>query len=127
MLFRSQQASTLLTIRFGILARLVTITQDSARRLILTSDFSDPPVMQATVSEGGHFVLWNKTQTNGNYQIGDFKDEHELFCDKIGEHKHDVDGGIATPVIDTSTASAGSGAAFDNRPAYYELAYIIKL
>ena len=107
--------------------RVYPRTHDDARRLILTSNYSDPPVMQTPISSSGHFVLWNKTQTNGNYQTGDFKDEHVLFCNEIGEHKHDISGGITTPVIDTSTASAGSGAAFDNRPAYYELAYIIKL
>jgi len=102
-------------------------TDNSVYRLILTNDYSDPAVIQVNIGGAGYFALLNGPQTNGHYQTGDFTDAHKLRCIEAVNHTHDVAGGIATPVIDTSTASAGIGAAFDNRPAYYELAYIIKL
>ncbi|GHV42622.1 hypothetical protein FACS1894187_24980 [Synergistales bacterium] len=54
--------------------------------------------------------------------------------ESAGAHTHTVTGTVAstTPGATGSatpgaTGSTGSGTAFDNRPAFYELAFIIKL
>ena len=102
-------------------------TLDGNHRVILTNNYPEPVVQDVALGKTGYFALLNGPQTNGHYQTGDFTDTYKLRCNEVANHNHDISGGITTPVIDTSTASAGSGAAFDNRPAYYELAYIIKL
>lgn len=103
---------------------------NSDHRLVMTRDVTAPPsiYLQASVSGSGYSVLWNGTQQDDtHYKTGDFTAAHRLRCIETGKHEHSIRGNVWTPQIDTSTASAGIGAAFDNRPAYYELAYIIKL
>ena len=61
-------------------------------------------------------------------ELGEATSDKALLCDSGTAHSHSITGSIQTPAITNEpTTYVGSGAAFDNRPAYYELAYIIKL
>jgi len=58
--------------------------------------------------------------------------DHARTTGPAGGHSHTVSGSTASGgahphTISGSTASTGGGTAFDNRPAYYEIAYIMKL
>lgn len=71
--------------------------------------------------------LMTGESTTSYCRVGDTSYERRFNCENAGNHTHSVTGSVYAPQFSGSTSSRGSGQAFDNRPAYYELAYIIKL
>lgn len=99
----------------------------------------------STTGSHTHSVYVYRNGGGGGYQVLDWIGSrsqvvHNATVGSAGSHTHSVSGstssttpsfsgsiGSSTPKFTGSASTTGSGKAFDNRPAYYELAFIIKL
>ena len=106
-----------------------TKSADGKRRVILTGDYTLPTVIGIIEGNSGSMrgVLWNGEGSTSHYETGDTTYAKSLYCAEAGGHSHAISGTVKTTEYNTATQGAGSSQPFDNRPLYYELAFIIKL
>lgn len=98
--------------------------QSTTNRMLTIGNVSSAPTIRVTPqTSGSHYVLGASAAVFG---VTAFTDR--LIGGASGAHKHDLSAVRATlPNTSLSISSTGGDNAFDNRPAYYELAYIVKL
>ena len=102
-----------------------SVNKNNTNRLVWGG--SSTSLNTAMVASGSASRVLTQTSASGPYEGGTYASDKELFVSDVGAHYHLISGSISRPSINTTTGSKGSGADIDNRPAYYELAYIIKL
>ena len=104
-----------------------SLNPSETKRLLWTKN-TTPVTMTVNPGSEQYKALMAYASGTTYIETGDSTSDKALRCDSAGAHNHTLSGTIKTPLIQNEfTAAVGSGASFDNRPAYYELAYIIKL
>ena len=105
-----------------------SLNPDGTKRLLWTQNLATPVMMTVNSGTGTSKTLTAESSGTTYIETGAATTDKALRCDSAGGHNHTLSGTIKTPAITNEpTTYVGSGASFDNRPAYYELAYIIKL
>ena len=102
-----------------------SVNKQNTNRLVWGG--SSTSLKTVTVASGSSSIVLAQTNSISPYEAGSHASDKQLFISDELAHYHLIKGSITRPAIDTTTGSTGSGAGIDNRPAYYELAYIIKL
>ena len=98
------------------------------KRLLWTPSNSAVATVIVSASTGTNKAVLGSASGTTYVELGESTSDKALLCDSGTAHSHSITGSIQTPAITNEpTTYVGSGEAFDNRPAYYELAYIIKL
>lgn len=105
-------------------------TAGTKRLLWTASNAGEPVTDPVAYSSGSSYKALMFRYTNNPtpfIEPGDNTADKSLLSTSGGSHSHSLTGIISRPAINTTTGSKGSGEGIENRPAYYELAYIIKL
>ena len=105
--------------------KVFSVNKQNTNRLVWGG--SSTSLKTATVASGSSSLVLAQTSSTSPYEAGTNASDKELYVSDVFAHYHLISGSITRPAIDTTTGSKGSDAGIDNRPAYYELAYIIKL